>query len=89
MKRHIHILYIGDDVIIRDNHPIKKWQGKVALKSNTLYKLSAPWYVHEINGHCVFYIYDDLGGNESRGYEINVKDVKPLRDYNLDKLGIN
>jgi hypothetical protein len=45
-----------------------------------------------VNNKCVeqnnvsFYIYDDLPGTDFRGYELPVKNVISLRDFNLDLL---
>lgn len=80
----MYILYTGEDLVIRKAHHI--WGSMTALYKNRIYKLEHDWNGQEINGYWMFYIYDDLPAPGSRGYEILIKDVKPLREYNLEKL---
>ena len=91
-----YILYTGENIVIPESHQL--WGGMTAVVKNKVYKLDFEWDGSSINGSWIFYIYDDLPvivGSEftkgSRGYEIEVHNVKPLREYNIDYLidGIN
>ena len=64
-------------------------KGRVRLKSDTIYRLSHDWtHEQEINGHWIFYIYDEIGKNtnESFGFEIAMENIETLREYNLKSL---
>lgn len=71
------IKYIGDDLVINS---------KTHLSKDKIYQLYFDWKGQDINGYWIFYIYGDLSPNESKGYELQVKDVISLRDSNLDLL---
>jgi len=81
-----YIYYTGTDVIIKKDHSINKWRNKIVIKQNKLYKLAFDWRGESFNGYWTFYLYDELGDGEYRGYELKVKNVKTLREYNLEKL---
>jgi hypothetical protein len=71
------IKYIGDDLVICS---------KTHLSKDKVYQLQFDWNGQDINGYWIFYIYDDLSPNKSTGYELPLKDVISLRDYNLNLL---
>ena len=74
------IKYVGNSVYA-DNDPYK---GRELISQNKVYNLGIGWNGSDINGHWIFYLYDNLNDDEMRGYEINVKDVKDLRTSNLN-----
>jgi hypothetical protein len=73
------IKYIGEDLIISSYN-------KTALYKDKVYLLQFDWDGQDMNGYWIFYIYDDLPGTDFRGYELPVKNVISLRDFNLDLL---
>lgn len=83
-----YIKYIGKDVKTIDcNNPIKRLcdLSPTFLTKNKIYKLAIAWEVNmEINGHWIFYIYDDINDGESRGFEIKISDIETIREHNLN-----
>lgn len=87
----MYIFYSGPDIVINDKHSIVKWGNKIALKQNTIYKLGLDWNGDSFNGYWTFYIFDSLNNYYEtkkgyRGYEIEIKYIQTLREFNLDKL---
>ena len=74
-----NIQYIGEDVYSSI--------GKRLLTKNKNYRLGFKWDGQSnLNGHWIFYIFDDLNDNDFRGYEVKITDIQPLRDSNLSIL---
>lgn len=75
------IRYNGED--ITDNID------QLRLKSGSVYKIDHGWDTGmEMNGHWIFYVYDEIGKhtNESFGFELEIKNIETLREYNLGSL---
>jgi hypothetical protein len=79
------IKYIGEDMYGKNEFFI----GKKLLTKNKIYDLSSEWEVGTfLNDHWVFYIIDDLGDGDSRGYELHKSDIADIRELNLSILEI-
>ena len=82
-----YIKYIGEDVVLSENHSNVNYRGQKCLTKDTVYKLDFDWSGEEINGHWGFYIFDDIDQYKvSRGYEIKVSNIISLREINLETL---
>ncbi len=63
--------------------------GRSRLISGSVYSIAYGWDISkEMNGWWIFYIYDEIGKytNETFGFELEIKNIESLRDYNLESL---